>query len=261
MKKLLLAATSLLAIAGPALAADMPIQVPLAPAPAFSWTGCYAGAHIGGGWAHKDITDPVALVQDQISGGPVTAGVTTVGLSPNGYLIGGQFGCDYQAAGSNWVLGFEGAVSGANIKGQKVVALPAGDPGDQALVTARMDFIASGTVRLGYAWDRWLAYVKGGVAGASDKYTVVGVFQAITNPTPFNFQGLDVRAGWTAGGGVEWAFWENWSAKLEYDFYGFGNKSVLMSDGNLALSAPIGIKQTVQTIKLGLNFHMWSSEY
>jgi outer membrane immunogenic protein len=67
MKKLLLvgAATCWLGMPGLALAADMPIatKAPMLP-PIFSWTGCYLGAHVGGGWARKDVIDPVQLVQD-----------------------------------------------------------------------------------------------------------------------------------------------------------------------------------------------------
>jgi outer membrane immunogenic protein len=102
-----------------------------------------------------------------------------------------------------------------------------------------------------------LAYVKGGAAGASDKYSVIGTFQG----TPFNFQGVDLRAGWTVGGGVEWAFWDYWSVKLEYDYYDFGRRSVLMSDNTNLFSGPVDVRQTVQTIRLGLNFHVWSSDY
>jgi outer membrane immunogenic protein len=262
MKKLLLAIATLVSSAGgSAFAADWP--VPLAPPvgavfiPPFTWSSCYIGLNIGGGWGQKDITDPADLVQHLLLGLPA-APVTPVALGPNGYLVGAQFGCDYQPAGSNWVIGFEGAASGANIRNETFVALPLGDPGDQALVNARLDFIPSGTVRLGYAWDRFLLYVKGGAAGASDKYSVSGVFTAVTNPTPFNFQGLDLRVGWTAGAGFEFALWEDWSVKVEYDYYGFGHNTVLMSDSNLALSAPIDVKQTIQTVKLGLNFHMWS---
>ena len=268
MKKLLLAsaAMSLLTFGAPALAADMPLKgPPVGFVPVFTWTSCYAGVHGGGGWARKSVTDPVALVQDQLNAslglglGPAFP-PTTIDLRPNGYLVGGQFGCDYQSVGSPVVVGFEGAVSGGNINGQTFVGLPLGDPGDQALVFARMDFIASGTVRLGYAWDGLMLYVKGGGAGTSDKYSVSGVFMPISLPpgTPYNFQGLDVRIGWTLGAGIEWAFWENWSVKVEYDYYDFAHKSVLMSDSNLGLSAPIDIRQTVQTVKVGLNFHMWS---
>jgi outer membrane immunogenic protein len=270
MKTLWLASVAALspAICSPGLAADFPIHVrPPVLIPAFTWTSCYGGANVGYGWGRKDVTDPVELVQDSINlfnglGLPLTPSVTTVGLSPNGYILGGQFGCDYQFAGSNWVIGFEGAASGANLKNERRVPLPLGDPGDQALVTARTDFLPSGTVRLGHAWDRWMLYAKAGGAGASDRYSISGVFMAITAPTPFNFQGVDLRIGWTAGGGVEWAFCEDWSLKVEYDYYNFGHKAVLMTD-NINFSSPlsgnVAVSQSVQTVKVGLNFHVWST--
>src|ERR1700719_3477580 len=99
MTKALLAAVAIAlpSIAGPAIAADMPLDAPWrAPAAAFSWTGCYFGAHVGGGWARKDITDPVLLVQDTILGAGTTTGVTTASISPVGALVGGDLGCDYQ---------------------------------------------------------------------------------------------------------------------------------------------------------------------
>ena len=264
MKPLLLTATAtaLLMAGASAFAADMAVpMVKARPVPIFNWTSCYAGLHGGGGFANKDITDPVQVVQDPLLGGPFTVGTTTLNLRPNGYLVGGQFGCDYQPLGANWVVGFEGAVSGANIQSTATVGLPLGDPGDVASVRARIDFLASGTFRVGYAWQNLLLYVKGGAGAVSDNYIVSGVFQAVTNPTPFNFQGLDLRIGWTAGAGVEWAFWENWSVKLEYDYYDFGHKSVLMTDPNLTLSGPVDVRQTVQTVKLGVNVRMWASDW
>jgi outer membrane immunogenic protein len=256
MKKLSLAsvAIALSAIGAPALAADLPVKS--APLAAFAWTGCYAGGHVGGGWTHKDVTDPAQLVQDSFLGLGSTAGVTTVRTDSTGYLVGGQFGCDYQFAG-NWVVGLEGAISGCSLKGSASVPLPLGNPGDSALFTTRADFISSATVRLGFSLDRLLLYVKGGGAWVGDKYSAVGTFQTVG----FDFEGVDLRTGWTVGGGAEWALWENWSARLEYDYYDFGHRSVLMSDAINVLSGPIDIRQTVQVVKLGLNFHMWSSGY
>jgi outer membrane immunogenic protein len=259
MKKILLvgAATCWLGIPGPSLAADMPINVTKAPVlpPVFSWTGCYLGGHVGGGWASKNVTDPVQLVQDSLSGAPVTTGVTTVSVSPTGVVVGGQFGCDYQFA-PNWVAGIEFAASGSTMKGSTSVALPLGVPGEAALVTARTDFLGSGTVRLGYAADRWLLYVKGGAAWAGDKYSIIGTFTGI----PFDFEGLDQRLGWVVGGGVDWAFSGHWSVTLEYDYYQFGHHSVLMSDAVNVVSGPVDFKQGVQIAKVGLNFHMWNDQ-
>jgi opacity protein-like surface antigen len=255
MNKSLLLGIAALAVgmAAPAFAADLPLKTPAAPfAERFSWTGCYAGAHVGGGFARKDITDPVQLVQDSFLGAGMTTGVTTASPRPSGAVIGGQIGCDYQfAPGSSVVVGVQGSASGSTMKSSTLVGLPLGNP-DTALVQANTDFLSSLTGRLGYAFDNFLVYGKGGVALAGDKYNVTGSFQGL----PFAFQGLENRYGWTAGGGVEWAFTQHWSTSLEYDYYQFGNANILMSDGINGFSGLVNVKQTVQTVKLGLNFHV-----
>ena len=253
MRRSLLAipAVSGLIMADPAVAADLPAKAP-APIPPFTWTSCYAGGHVGGAWATKDMTDPVQLVQDQLLGFAATIDTTTASGRPSGLIIGGQIGCDYQFA-SNWVIGLEGAISGSTLQGTVTLPLPLGDPGDQAAAKATTDMIPSVTARFGFAWDRWLLYAKGGVAWADDRFNVTGTFMG----TPFNFQGLDFRTGWTVGAGVEWAIWEYWSVKLEYDYYDFGRGTVQMSDNVLVLSGPVDVKQTVQSVRLGLNFHVW----
>ncbi|HEV3396898.1 MAG TPA: outer membrane beta-barrel protein [Xanthobacteraceae bacterium] len=255
MNKFLLAsaAIAVATAASPALAADLPLG-PVAPVPPFTWTSCYAGGHAGGASGQKAVTDPVQLVQDQFLGAGTTVGVTTVTAQPTGTILGGQIGCDYQFS-PNWVAGFEGAVSASYMKDSVSAALPLGFPGDQATFTARTDMIPSFTARFGVAVDRGLFYVKGGAAWASDKYSITGSFQG----TGFDFEGLDLRSGWTAGAGVEWAIWDDWSVKLEYDYYDFGRRTVTMSDSVNVLSGPVDIKQTVQMVKLGLNFHVWSS--
>src|SRR3984893_13058737 len=181
-KMLLLRAAALaLSMAGPAVATDMQAP-PLAPfALRFNWTSCYLGGHLGGGFAHKDITDPVQLVQDSFLGAGSTDGITTVSPAPTGVVIGGQIGCDYQFA-SSWVVGIEGAVSGSTMKNTRTVGLPLGNP-DTALVKASTDFLPSVTVRLGYAVDNVLLYAKGGVALAGDKFNVTGSFAG----APFAF--------------------------------------------------------------------------
>jgi outer membrane immunogenic protein len=247
---------SLILAAGPALAADMPIHATKAPVlpPVFTWSGCYLGGHVGGGRASKQSTDPVQLVQDTLSLAPVTAGVTTVDLNPTGVVVGGQIGCDYQLAPS-WVVGVEGGASGSTMKDSTNVVLPLGFAGETVLVTARTDFLASATARLGYAADRWLFYVKGGAAWAGDKYDATGMFTGI----PFAFEGLDQRVGWVAGGGIDWAFFHHWSVVVEYDYYQFGHRNVLMSDP-VNGSGPVDFKQSVQIAKVGLNFHMWNGQ-
>ena len=255
MRKMLFATAALVTIVGPAVAADMPLQAAAPFAARFSWTSCYLGGHLGGGFAQKDITDPVRLVQDQnlFAGAGSTTGITTVSPTPTGVVIGGQIGCDYQFA-SSWVAGIEGSVSGSTMKGSRTVGLPLGNP-DTAVVAASVEFLPSVTVRLGYAVDNVLFYARGGVAQAGDRYNVTGSFAG----TPFRFEGLDDRIGWIAGGGVEWAFSRRWSANVEYDFYQFGRSSVLMSDSINGFAGIVNTRQSVQVVKAGLNFHVWGS--
>ena len=200
MPKFLVVSVAILlsSIAGPVLAADLPVVPVVAAVPVFSWTSCYLGGHVGGGWSNESITDPVLLVQDTVIGPGTTVGTTTTKVNLSGVLVGGQLGCDYQFA-PNWVVGVEGAASGSNLKGSKSVGLPAGFPGEEAVVTATTDFIPSVTGRLGYAFDRLLLYGKGGVAWATDKVTVNGMLTGVG----FGFQGMDVRTGFTAGVGAE----------------------------------------------------------
>lgn len=255
MRKHFFAQAAALAVimAGPALAADMPLKEAPPFAARFNWTSCYLGGHLGGGFAHKDITDPVQLVQDSFLGAGSTDGITTVNPSPSGVVVGGQIGCDYQFAPS-WVVGIEGAASGSTMKGSRIVGLPLGNP-DTALVRASTDFLPSVTVRLGYAFDNVLLYAKGGVALAGDRFNVTGTFAG----APFAFEGLDNRVGWTAGGGVDWAFSQHWSANIEYDFYQFGHGDVLMSDPINAFAGIVDVRQNVQIVKVGLNFHVWGA--
>jgi outer membrane immunogenic protein len=249
-----------LAVAGPAVAADLPLEMPVKATfvQRFTWTSCYLGAHVGGAWMRNDVTDPVLLVQDNAGlggAGFTTGGPTTVGVNQNGAVVGGQIGCDYQFP-SSFVLGVEGAVSGGTMKGSRAVALPDSPP-DNALVSVKTDFVSTLTGRAGYAVDHWLFYAKGGVAWASSKYSVTGTFNDGAGlGLPFDFEGLSMRTGWTAGGGVEWAFAEDWSARLEYDYYDFGTHTATMNDA-VNGPGPVSFKTTMQTVKLGVNFHVW----
>lgn len=236
MKKILLTSAAAVAFCGaPALAAPPA-------APMFYWTGCYIGGNIGGGWGRKAFTDEALTPNDTPPSTPVA--------DIRGWLAGGQLGCDNQFA-TNWVFGIEGAGSWANIKGSS-------DPffHGKAVFDAQTKWIASTTARLGYAQDRWLIYVKGGAAWAGDKYQVPGSFIV-----PFFFRGSETRPGWTVGGGIEWALWQNWSAKLEYAYYDFGTRSLTIFDTSGSFgpgSETANITQRIQTVTFGINYRFWT---
>jgi opacity protein-like surface antigen len=257
MKKLLAAHLAAFAVtwAGAASAADLAVKAPV-PVTAFNWTGCYIGVHVGAGFAKKDITDPVQLVQDSFTAPGTTVGVTTASPSPSGAIIGGQGGCDYQFASSPIVIGIQGDVAAATLRNSKTVALPLGNPGEAAIVDAKTEFLTSVTGRIGYAFDDVLLYAKAGVAMAGDKYEVSGTFTGL----PFDFRGLEDRWGWTAGGGVDWAFTRHWSANLEYDYYGFGNRTSTFADQANAFQGLVNVRQSIQVVKVGVNFHMWAGQ-
>ncbi len=256
MKRLLFANIAALAMvmAGDATAADLAVAPPAPFAARFNWTSCYGGMHLGGAFAKKDITDPAQLVQDSFIAPGATVGVTTVNPGPNGVLVGAQIGCDYQFAGSPVVIGIEGSASGSTMKANTPVGLPLSVP-DVAAVQANTDFLASVTARIGYAFDNVLVYGKAGAALAGDKYEVSGSFGG----APYDFRGLENRAGWTVGAGVDWAFAQNWSATFEYDYYGFGSTTVNMFDPINGFVGPVNVTQSIQVVKVGLNFHMWGA--
>jgi outer membrane immunogenic protein len=216
MKTTLLAAAAFSLLTVSAFAADleMPIKGPLAPPP-FTWSGCYAGGQVGGGWGQKDLNDSAGIVS------PIS-GFTSANLNISGYMLGGQLGCDYQFA-SNWVVGVEGSATGGNIGGSIGAPTP-GLPGDSATFHEKTDLLTSATARIGYSWNDWLFYAKGGAAWASDQYSAFDVLAT------YDFEGLETRFGWTAGAGIEWALWNSWSIKLEYDYYGFGTRGVTFID-------------------------------
>ena len=165
MKTILLGAAVLSLISASAFAADLGLPAPVV-SPAFTWTGCYAGGQIGGGWGQKDLNDSAGIVS------PIT-GFTSANLNISGYMLGGQIGCDYQFA-SSWVLGIEGAALGGSIAGSTSIATPVNAP-DSATFSQKTDFLSSITARGGYAWNDWLLYAKGGVAWAGDRYSVFDV--------------------------------------------------------------------------------------
>ena len=149
------------------------------------------------------------------------------------------------------MVGIEGEGSGAGINGNVTTTVPFNGVAVTGTGHAETDWIATTTGRFGYAWDRWLIYAKGGAAWAGDKYSAsIPIFNESISTT-------ETRFGWTVGGGVEWSFVGNWSAKLEYDFYDFGTQGTSFTGflGPVPEVLPgINIKETIWAVKGGVNY-------
>jgi len=197
--------------------AKAPMGAPL------SWTGCYLGANAGGAFVHnKEFAAPAGLD---------FGSDTTTGL-----VAGGQIGCDYQV--SAWVFGIQGQFDWAGLNATHDV------PGTAGLATVATDtkWLATATGRLGYTVAPVvLVYGKGGVAWTRNDINI--------NVIGFQFPATDNRVGWTAGAGLEYMFAPNWSLFAEYNFVGFGTKTV-------NFPGPIDVTQDIQTATVGVNWHL-----
>jgi outer membrane immunogenic protein len=247
MRRIFVAAIAVFALgAAPALAADMALRpAPVRPAPVvYTWTGCFIGGNVGFGWQRNHPFDPTTPTIDMGSD------------TGTGIVGGGQVGCDYQFAG-NWVAGVAGMFDGAEVNGSHLI--PFAYSGDNSESMAfKTDWLAMVTGRVGYAiTPQALLYAKGGGAWVHTKYTDTDPSGA-TFP-PFSGQGSTTLNGWTVGGGLEYAFWPNWSVFLEYDYIGLNTPTVSLS---YSCAAPCGFTNPYpyqenhhfQMVLLGLNY-------
>jgi outer membrane immunogenic protein len=243
MKRLLLTTVALTAlVAGPAMAADLSRPLykapPPPPPPVWSWTGCYIGGHVGGLWARKDWQD-----RDPLS---ITFGSNDGSHDANGWLGGVQAGCDYQFAGG-FVIGIAGDYAWADANGSHASILFPGFTN-----TTDVKSLASVTGRIGYGWDRFLGYVKGGGAWERDDFSYSnGVIVGTASNT---------RSGWTIGIGGEYAFTNFLTGFVEYNYYDFGRRDITFVDNGPG-SFIYGIDERKSVLKAGLNlrFGGWAA--
>jgi outer membrane immunogenic protein len=244
VKKLALAVSILAISAVSASAADLAAR-PYSKAPAmvaapiFSWTGCYIGIEGGGNWGRAGTT-AVTSPTPAFVGLPLT---NNYDLS--GGLVGGTVGCNYQA--SNWVFGIEGDVSWTNKSGSANDIAPFTTTSTNQLREKWFDTVRG---RVGYAWDRVLFYGTAGGAFAGTTTDVCAI------------QGICVsssrtRSGWVAGAGLEYAFWDNLSVKLEYLHADFGSANYIDPPVVVAGAGTFNarsIRLTDDIVRVGLNY-------
>lgn len=252
MRKVVSLAGAALLVAGPAFAADLAVNAPVykAPvAPAFSWTGCYIGADIGGSWRSRQNAsiNPVNENQGSVSGN----------ISGSSAIGGSYAGCNYQFAHS-WVVGAEGDFSWAKLGGSANAPnlFPNGTSAGSGGTSwgSSTDWVASARARLGYAVvPNTLVYGTGGAAWTRTNYSG---FDQFDNPSFLATSFNDIRTGWVAGAGVDWAPWSNnWILRVEYLHYQFGGVSstpVVSSPGSFATFNFGELK--IDSVRAGLSY-------
>jgi outer membrane immunogenic protein len=145
------------------------------------------------------------------------------GLNTSGGFGGGQIGANWQVA-PNWVWGVEADVSGGNINGSAA-----------GVASFKTDVFGTARLRLGYTVDRTMFYGTGGLAWANSKASLGAASDSQTN------------YGWALGGGIEYAFTPNWTAKIEYIHADYGSD-------NYTIAPTTNINLKTDTVKVGVNY-------
>lgn len=200
-------------ISSAAGAADLPRKALPYSAPVYApvWSGFYAGVNAGYGWAKWD------------------AGT---GTNMKGFLGGGQLGYNWQIG--SFVVGAEGDIQYSAQKSTE-------DLGGGITSETKVPWFGTVRGRLGYAFDSIMIYGTGGVAWSNFKASASAAGLTVSTET--------TKAGWTAGGGVEWMFMPRWSVKAEYLYIDSGSTSLTV--GGLTASG----KLRDQMARLGVNYH------
>lgn len=216
--QLAVASALAVAMASPSFAADLPrpaYKAPVYVAP-FSWTGFYLGANVGYGFGKSSWSNALG---------------TTGDFDTKGWLFGGTLGYNLQTG--NWVWGLETDLAYTTMKGSTNTFC--GAPGCET----KINYFGTGRGRIGYAWDRWLPYITGGLAYGGVKMTnAAGTSETKT------------KLGYTIGGGVEYAFLGSWSAKLEYLYADLGKTEC----GTTVCGIATDVKFKSHIVRGGLNY-------
>jgi outer membrane immunogenic protein len=246
MKRLGLAVAFCVAFGCATFAADMPpAPAPIGyppVAPAYNWTGFYIGGNGGLGWSWDTFSDPLG---------------NSLSLPNSAQILGGgQVGLNYEFY-NGFVIGaeadFDWLANTTNTSTSVALANPAGTPtGSNATVSVNDRWLTTVTGRAGYAWDRVLAYTKAGGA-----WVGTGSPTLTVNGAPVTLSTSSSNWGWTAGIGLEWAFWGNWSSRIEFEYVGLASQNFTIPAAVGGL--PAGDRFTsnnryLQVVNVGVNY-------
>jgi outer membrane immunogenic protein len=249
MKKLLAAVIGAVLLYGAAAsAADTPVKAPPIVAATPTWAGFYIGINGGYGWQTRN--DNLNYVD---IGGLENTGS---GFDARGGFGGGQIGYNLQS--TNYVYGIEADFEGSGIRGSFSQSPAPGafccGPGDIFAGASKLDWFGTLRGRLGYAFDRSLLYVTGGLAYGHLNQTIVATNPAI--PVVFyNLAFAQTKAGYVLGAGYEYKITPAWSLRVEYQYLDFGSDSLSSVPGAPNPTAVAGnVQNSFNTARIGLNY-------
>ena len=161
----------------------------------------------------------------------------------NGGIFGLTYGYNWQTG--PWVIGVEGDISWSGIKdtfndnnGSFYCTTPFN-------CVTNLKWLGTDRARLGYAFDRYLVYVTGGIAYG-------GVEATRANDVTVSDETI-TRIGWTAGGGIEAMLMPHWSAKLEYLYVDLGDRTNY-NTSPLFSGDPLNVLVKTSIVRLGINY-------
>jgi outer membrane immunogenic protein len=219
----------------------------VAPIPVFSWTGCYIGAHVGGGTMHDSFSQDNSDRDFPFSSNQGNNGTGT------GAVAGGQVGCNYQDG--NAVFGLEAEGYWANLRTTSGNSFNSID-GESFFTHTRNKSDFDIAARVGIAFDRTLVYGKGGWVWGNFGFDSVETF-CCTNIDTFTGQNKQLN-GLLLGVGIEHALTRNWTVKLEYNFLDFGSQPVTFVEtfnGRIDTTTRTTTEHaSKQIVKVGFNY-------
>jgi outer membrane immunogenic protein len=254
MNKGILSALALIALGGTAFAADLPsrkgaVYAPVAPI--FTWTGFYVGVNAGAVFTTND-TSLTGTAANTIANVAALRRPQSIDADKTGFIGGGQVGYNYQIG--QLVLGAEADFQYTDAKKTSSFL---GTSGATSVFRSEMDYLGTVRARVGYAFDRFLPYVTGGLAYANVENRATFFSAAVPGQIDYIGNRSDTQVGYTIGGGLEYAFTNNISAKVEYLYYDLGKKN---NPVNLTAVGPAGGSYVARNdtsghiVRAGLNY-------
>jgi outer membrane immunogenic protein len=199
-------------------------------APAFNWNGFYVGANLGGAWASDTVTQSSLL-----------RSFSNTKVTSSGVVGGGQVGYNWVAL-PNWLLGIEADVSGTSLSGTATYH-------GLAQFNEKIDAFGTARGRIGYVANNWLFYGTGGFAWSDDTFTRTQLFENNSPPAGDVRTNSPTRTGWAAGGGVEYGFAPNWTARVEYLHVDIGDQSFAFTASNGVFRGIDEGRLTIDTVR------------